>query len=146
MDLQDALFYVGRAARFDMPSNIKAYAINDEAMATIRENMPDALSSSSTSKYFFTELTVVYGEYEDNSVNLIEAEADLTEEQLHDIARFERGSSKDDWDETCNFYWFDGYAVKLPDTIKPITKAEYDLMSQYLHATHIDNITEQVNA
>ena len=64
------------------------------------------------------------GDYEHTSTILLD---DTSDETLHRIAREERSSNPDDWDEDMNAYWFGDGVVFLPEVIRPISDDEKEI-------------------
>ena len=75
----------------------------------------------------FATMTTRYGDFEETNALIIEH---TSEEELHTLAREERGSDESDWDEDMGGYWFDGYMVFLPVIHRGITQEEVDLFNQ----------------
>ena len=73
--------------------------------------------------YLFSVITQ-FGEFEE--YNKVLKYTNDPESEAHIIAKEERGSGDDDWDEKMNAYWFDGYAVHLP-SYKELTPAQAEI-------------------
>lgn len=87
------------------------------SIVDIPEDLPEG------KPYLFT-IKSMYGEYHDYNYRLAyTSDPDAT---AHELAKEERGSSDDDWDESMNGYWFDGNCVALP-SYKELTPAQAEI-------------------
>lgn len=82
--------------------------------------------------YYFVEINETVSGYENISKFVYASDNELTEADLHTLAKDERGSTYKDFDADSSGYWFDGIGiVKLPDITK-ISEEDYKILNKYL--------------
>ena len=84
-------------------------------------------------KYYIVDYLQRIGDYEDREKTVISLDstpANLNE-LAHKLAREQRGSDLDDWDDSMGAYWF-GDGVTFVPEIREIPEADFNVLSKYL--------------
>ena len=84
-------------------------------------------------KYYLVNMMERMGDYEYPSNFVIARDKEIDEEvEGHILARDNRDSGMDDWDEDMQGYWYDGVGITLLPEIVKINKITFDKLRKLL--------------